>query len=87
MECDSVSYELVEDKRTDSLFMYHIIRKNLNKSEFSNYTFDYISKNLIAFNINYESLSYKEVSELPKTTFTNLIGDLGGIIGNFLYIF
>jgi len=66
-----------------------MIEKNLiakrkdNKGFFSNYTAAAVSTKLIHFEINFESLSFTQVSELPKRTVANFIADLGGVIGKF----
>ena len=61
----------------------------MNKSEkFSKFTFDSIKEKLIILNINFEKMSFTQLTEIPKKTFTELVSELGGIIGisNF-YIF
>ena len=84
LECDSVSFDLVkETKKIVDPYFIDIIKDNLNKSEkFSNYTLDSIKENLIFLSTNFGKMSFSQLTEIPKKTFTDLISDLGGIIGN-----
>ena len=85
LECDSVSFDLVKEpsKIVDGPYFIHILKVNLNKSEmFLNYTFDSIKEQIIFININFGKMSFTQFTEIPKKTFTDLISDLGGIIGN-----
>jgi len=87
LECDSVQYDLFkEDRRindtTSSLFSAMLSQANLNGNKlFANYSLSSVADKLVAFKVNYDSLSFTHLSELPKTTFTNLIADFGGTIG------
>ncbi len=85
LECDSVSYDLVSQTRNIAENRIELSRMKTEYSErkekFSNYSFEYVQEKIIKFQINFDKLGYLHVSELPKTTFTNLIAELGGTIG------
>jgi len=87
LECDSVQYDFFKESRrindtTSTLFSSILTQANLNKNkEFENYSLSTVADKLVAFKINYDSLSYTHLAELPKTTFTNLVADFGGTIG------
>jgi len=89
VECDSVSYELAEEKRiildgSSNIFSKIVTKENLDrKTLFQNYTLNDIGQKFVSFKVYYDRLiSFTEISELPKTTFTELISELGGTIGN-----
>ena len=87
LECDSVTFDLVKEteKIVDSYYI-GIIEGAINKSEkYSNVTFESIKEKLIFFNINFGKMSFTQLTEIPKKTFTDLISDLGGIIGNLSF--
>ena len=84
LECDSVTFDLVrEEEKIFDPYNFGVIISNLNKSnKFSNYTLESIKEKLIYLEINFEKMSFTQLTEIPKKTFTDLISDLGGIIGN-----
>jgi hypothetical protein len=86
LECDSVAYELTEKilKVNVSSFFSDLIRANMNRPGLTNVSFEHLQKNLMIFNVNFDTLSYTNLVELPKTTLTNLVAELGGTIGVFL---
>ncbi len=85
LECDLVSYDLVSQTRNIGENRVEMSRIKMEYSKrhekFSNYSFEYVKEKIIKFQINFDKLGYLHVSELPKTTFTNLIAELSGTIG------
>ena len=68
LECDSVSFDPVKDKEKiiDSDY-YDNIKEAMNKSEkFSKFTFDSIREKLIILNINFDKMSFTQLTEIPK---------------------
>jgi len=87
VECDSVGYDL--EKTPEKFFLEDIdedvameVYKRINKSE-SSYQGTILDK-IAMLDVYFESLSYVEISEMAKTTFPNLIANLGGTIGRSL---
>ncbi len=91
VECDTTSYDLKKEtvKISEDPSFSRMIEKKLiakrreNREYLSNYTAAAVATKLIHFEINFESLSFTQVSELPKRTVANFIADLGGVIGKF----
>ncbi len=68
---------------SSNLFSKIVTKENLyRKAFFQNYTLNDIGQKLVSFKVYYDRLSFTEISELPKTTLTELISELGGTIGN-----
>jgi len=72
-----------KDRVAESEVFNSIIQANLKQSGF-NYSLVEIQNRLIVMKLNFESLSYSELKELPKMTYTNLVAQLGGTVGNGL---
>jgi hypothetical protein len=85
LECDSVSYGLTESIREITKHRYFIDAVSVGLAK-KNLSLEQAKENVIAFCLNYETLSVTELTELPKVTVTNLVADLGGTIGNFFVI-
>jgi len=61
---------------------FNSVRRN---SEFySNYTFEEYKNSHAMLNIFFDNVEYTEIVESPKTSFTDLIANLGGALGIFL---
>ena len=71
IECESVSYIT----SVNSI----LLNTNTVRSEFHN-----VLDNFSFINIYYEDFGYKSISEIPKTSFEDLLGTIGGLIGMFL---
>ena len=84
LECTSVVFDQRVDKeRVDNSTVFgNIIQANLNRSGLG-YSLAEVQSRLIVMKLNFESLSYSELKELPKMSFTNLVAQLGGTVGNF----
>ncbi len=89
VKCDSVLLELQLEKQRlrDMKYFGDIIRIEMNKTndKFLNYTFEALTERLILLNLKFWKPHNIEIREMPKTTFSSLIGDLGGTIGNYLF--
>ncbi len=92
LECDSVVFELEVEKEkiSEAFFIRTIIETELNKTGnrlAGNQSADAsFWSTVIFFGINFDSLMTEVVSELPKTTFTNFLSELGGTIGRLLFL-
>jgi len=88
VKCDSVLLELQLEKQRlrDMKYFGDIIKIEMNKTnnKFSNYTFEALTERLILLNLKFWKPHNIEIREMPKTTFSSLIGDLGGTIGNYI---
>jgi hypothetical protein len=88
VKCDSVLLELQLEKQrlSDMKYFGDIIKIEMNKTnnKFSNYTFEALTERLILLNLKFWKPHNIEIREMPKTTFSSLIGDLGGTIGNYI---
>ena len=90
-ECDSVKYGLETNTyNLNGIEYYESQFEAVLKtpgSQFSNYSLEYVMNNLIHFTFGFKSMDFTEISESPKTTFTNLVAELGGTIGrNYFYV-
>jgi hypothetical protein len=93
LECNSVSY-----KTTTSVSLFPSEPYGnylLGQSQFSekvkklipkNLTINDLQKKLIAFNVFYEEHKYTIITELPKLSTVDLVGNIGGLMGLFLGI-
>jgi hypothetical protein len=83
LECGSTVFDLKVDKEkvAESSVFNSIIQANFKNGGF-NYSLVEIQNKLIVMKLNFESLSYSELKELPKMTYTNLVAQLGGTVGN-----
>jgi len=82
LECDSVSYDLMVHSRVPKKTDFKMHLENWLNSSKLNETMDSIAEEFVGFKINFEGLSYTALTETPKMTVTNLIAELGGMIGN-----
>ncbi len=87
-ECDSVFYS-----RTSSSYLYLQSITDDDKKKFAEYAKkNGIATNIlnrvevkgVAINIYLNDMRYTEISEVAKTTVTNLISDIGGFLGLFI---
>ena len=72
------------------ILFFKIITNTLrNKTivKYENYTFNSIAPKFVAFSVDFESLSYMQISEMPKTSFTRLVAYLGGTLGKIFFNF
>jgi len=71
------------------------LKENLNMSpRLSNFTLDYVLRNLVMINLNFEKIQYMEIKEVAKMSVASLIGELGGTLGKinvfccrYIYLF
>ena len=79
-ECESVYYErdIYYGRLPSSQYL------NINDIKISNYS-DFVRNGLI-LNIFYESLTYIHIQEVEKTSFIDLISNIGGTLGLFVGI-
>ena len=79
LECDSVNYETSEIERVliEEDFDYYI-------ETFLNNSNDYKKENLLVLRIEYSELKYTQISQTAKMTATDLISNIGGVLGVFL---
>ncbi len=84
-ECDSVifEYETILRNLEDHPLVLNLIASamNVSSNEMNKTDLINISKSTVSFEINYLTLGFVENLEIPKKTWTNLIAELGGIIG------
>ena len=86
LECDSMNYlinnyfELLPDSGNISLNS----KSDYGLHNFSNY--EEVNKHFIVLYIYYNKLSYKFISQNPKTEMFNFISNIGGLLGVFLGI-
>ena len=80
-ECDSVTFDFGETKRilSEDYSLQDVINKKFSNQSGLEKSYNFTK--IVAFDINFKSLSFVELSEIPKSTYTNLIADFGGTIG------
>jgi len=81
--CDSAVLELNIEKQEIKKMSYFVglAKKYFNQS--GNYTFEFVVDKLRILNMNFKQMQYTEISEMPKTIWPSLVGELGGTIGKF----
>ena len=89
LECETTSFSLSEKAcqytMLDSDMHYKEGLENLlNDSNIASRTDAELNEKIIWLGINYEDLSYTQISQIPKTTLPDLISNIGGILGVFL---
>lgn len=47
-------------------------------------TYDNLKKSVLSFRVFYDELSYTQINQQPLVLLTNLISNIGGILGLFL---
>ena len=85
LECDSIAYDIqmsTASYPTDQLWSLWNY-KSLNKINIESNIASYPSSSL-AFNIYFPYLEYTQITESPKTSWFDLISQIGGSIGIFL---
>ena len=84
LECDTTYFSLFEKFSPTFLTEFEGFDKNISANfDLSNLTAEQI-ENIVWFRVKYENLKYTEISQTAKTTFADLVSNLGGIIGVFL---
>ena len=91
LECESINYDLlISSTASLSKQGYDLIEKLIDRftSGFSQYklTYDEVRQKFIALNVYYSDLSYVKISETPKTSFFDLLSNLGGTLGLYIGI-
>ncbi len=85
-ECDSVKFELETTTRKvyEDQNILNTIKLDMNRTMegWNVSSLEEVLRELVAFDINYASLSYTENLEIAKRTLANLIAEVGGIVGN-----
>jgi len=88
LECDLVKYETSIVKMDQNSFETVIIdNRRFTTERFQNYSIDSLKGNTTVFNFNFADMHYYEIEETPRTNVYSLIGDLGGIVGNYFFNF
>ena len=79
LECDSIFFNMprVERILSDHDFDYYT-KRYLNKSD------GYEKENILIIKIQYKGMSYVHMSQTAKMTNTDLISNIGGVLGVFL---
>ena len=85
-ECDSNEYTTVlkdEFVYVENNTMYSKIRAELLKTrrDVSGLSFEEMRKRIFNLRINFASMKYCEVSQIPKSTIADLVASLGGTLG------
>lgn len=87
LECDSIVYKIKTSSANFPDFIYaqeFLTREIWNQSKFSLRSHEGLKKCLLAFNVYYSELSYTLISQLPKMDLTNLVSNIGGLLGLFI---
>ncbi len=88
LECNFVNYETNILKMDKNFFENIIIDyKRFTTERFKNYSIDSLKGNTTVFNFNFADMHYNEIEETPRTNVYSLIGNLGGIVGNYFFNF
>ena len=91
LECESINYDLlISSTASLSKQGYDSIEKLIDRftSGFSQnkLTYDEVRQRFIVLNVYYADLSYVRISETPKTSFFDLLSNLGGTLGLYIGI-
>ena len=83
LECDYTTYDWsMSTLDYPSVTFFDSIR---NSSKFyRNVSLEKYKESHLVLNVYYPSVEYKEIVEIPKTNFLDLIANLGGVLGIFL---
>jgi len=89
-ECNKTEYKvsMTFSRLVPDMYSDYFKKLSNNLSIFRNETItpDMVRNNLIKFNINYNSLSFTEISEAESINIVSLLSNLGGTLGLFLGI-
>ena len=86
LECDSMIFQITTTSTGYPSLQYatkYLMNNSLIKSKFpnENLTYDLIKQSVLSLNVFYGDLAYIEYNQRPKTTFADLISNIGGILG------
>lgn len=91
LECDSVSYSLSSSYLSYPTRAYSDILLNDPKMQakftqfnYSLFTHERLKENILSLNVYYDQLKYTTIREMIKTTPSDLVAIVGGILGLFL---
>ena len=78
LECDSISFDVSKITRNLEQDYDYYSERYLNNSK------DYKKENILIGKIQYTSMKYNDMSQTAKITFTDLVSNIGGVVGVFL---
>ena len=89
LECESISYSISLSfaKFPNQIYYRQLINNSLIKSKYPveyNIKYSDIEQSVVAFNVYYDDLKYTTITEVAKTTITDLISNMGGLLGLFI---
>lgn len=89
LECNSISYGITTSfaKFPNLIYFQSLVNNSLIKSKYPagyNITYDDLLKSTVSFNVYYDDLKYSVITEVPKTAPTDLISNIGGLLGLFI---
>jgi hypothetical protein len=83
LECDTITYDWsMSTLDYPSTNLFNTIRNN--SKFYSNYSFTEYKESHLVLNVYYPSVEQLEIIEIPKTSFAELLANLGGVLGIFL---
>ena len=91
LECESIKYDLLISNAgvlsENGYFIYKNLINNISaKYGEYNLSYDEVKKRLVVVDIYYSDMSYIKISEAPKTSFFDLLSNLGGTLGLYIGI-
>ena len=91
LECETILYSITTSFSKFPNFVYYkrLINNSMITSKYPvgyNITYSDIQQSVIAFNVYYDDLKFISISEVAKTTTTDLISNVGGLLGLFIGI-
>ena len=92
LECNTISYGITTSfsKFPNLIYFEKKLKNNsIITSKYPsgyNITYEDILKSTVAFNVYYDDLKYSIITEVPKTGPTDLISNMGGLLGLFIGI-
>ena len=89
LECNTISYGITTSfaKYPNQIHYENLLNNTLVTSKYPDgysITYDDMQKSVIAFNVYYDDLKYSVITEVPKTSPTDLISNMGGLLGLFI---
>jgi len=89
LECDSMIFQITTSSTGYPSFQYatkYLMNNPLIQSKFpnENLTYDLIKQSVLTLNVFYGDLSYTEYNQRAKTILTDLISNIGGILGVYI---
>jgi acid-sensing ion channel, other len=88
-ECDSIEFSI--DVMTSKFPSQAYALQLMNNSKIiSNYpsgyniTLDDLRESMVQFNVYYTDFEYTKISQIPKQQFTDIVSNLGGLLGLFI---